>query len=407
MQKKRIKKMKLINIFNTITYYFALLGSLIYISWIIWARFIRKRTIREIPDFLLTEYRFWILLYICAIYLYLIKSLIKPKKENIIPPEIIDLIYRPLTLLDRVFKYNKYINSYYNNKSQQIVAKLNEFSNKKITIFIFALRIIPRIILALFLLMDTFYFHKLEIFYKVILIGLLPFVYRYLKHSIKDLYNYWIEELEKIYKFVLVFEEGYRYTFSPDREPKLKYHYEKISIKEFINLQYETEVEYCLDNINYTYVGEPYPHDHVVQTYKKNIYNNPAAKLIAEDYENISKLWNELYPLIMKLKLFLNRIKILEDEPLIKYSRVLIYSIYFICWSYILSTSYYTYPIALPMFIIFVENLALYLQIYDLDPFSMLIQHSVNQNLITPENVWYLIKSIVNKIIRIILKSLS
>ena len=154
----------MIKIFNIIIYYFLLLNALIYVSWMIWARFIRERTIREIPDYLLTEYRFWILLYICAIYLYMIKSLIKPSKENIIPPEIVDYIYRPLTLLDRVFKYNRFIISYYNKKSQKIVNFLNKLSNKKIILFIFAMRIIPRVILSLFLLFDTFYFHKLEIF---------------------------------------------------------------------------------------------------------------------------------------------------------------------------------------------------------------------------------------------------
>jgi hypothetical protein len=398
---------KLTSILNTVIYYILLLGSLIYVSWIIWARFIRERTIREIPDFLLTEYRFWILLYICAIYLYMIKSLIKPKKENIIPPEIIDYIYRPLTLLDRNFKYNKYIISYYNKKSQQIVTILNELSNKKIVTFILAMRIFPRLILALFLFVDTFYFCKLEIFYKVILIGLLPFIYRYIKYSIKDIYNYWVEKLEDTYSSVLVFEEGYEYEFSRTRDTRAKYHYKRILIKEFLDLQYETNFEFCSDKIDYCYVGDPYTKDHLVETYARNKYNDQDAKLTTEDYDNISKLFHDLYPLIINLKLFLNRLKLLEDKPVIKYPRILIYSIYIICWSFILVTSYYHYPIDLPMFKILIKNLIMYLKEYDLDQFSMLNQHSINENLITPDNVCNLFKSILNKIVQIIKNKLS
>ena len=78
-----------------------------------------------------------------------------------------------------------------------------------------------------------------------------------------------------------------------------------------------------------------------------------------------------------------------------------IYTSYLICWGYILVTSYYTHPIELPMFKVLVENLIGYSYLYDLDPFSMINQFSRNENLITPENVWNLIKSIFNKIKKI------
>ena len=61
-------------IFNLLSYYILLLLGLIGTSWIIWSRFIRERTIRNIPDELLTEYRVWILLYLCCIYFIIIKN---------------------------------------------------------------------------------------------------------------------------------------------------------------------------------------------------------------------------------------------------------------------------------------------------------------------------------------------
>ena len=99
-------------ILNLFIYYLLLFLGLGITSWMIWSRFIRERTIRDIPDLLLTEYRFWILLYICIIYLYVIKNLIKPKTNNPFS-NIINILYKPLTVLDNFIKYNKYIRVYY------------------------------------------------------------------------------------------------------------------------------------------------------------------------------------------------------------------------------------------------------------------------------------------------------
>ena len=54
------------------------------IIWFFW-RFFREYLPRNVPLESLTEYRFWILFYICGIYLYIIKNKLYPK----IPNEII------------------------------------------------------------------------------------------------------------------------------------------------------------------------------------------------------------------------------------------------------------------------------------------------------------------------------
>ena len=107
---------KIFKIINLIIYFILLFGGLIGTSWIIWARFIRQRTIRDIPDYLLTEYRFWLLLYICLIYLYSIKSLLKEPSSHIIYQEINKIsnyIWKPLITLDHAIKYNSFCKDYY------------------------------------------------------------------------------------------------------------------------------------------------------------------------------------------------------------------------------------------------------------------------------------------------------
>ena len=157
--------------FNIIFYYLLILVGLIITSWMIWSRFIRTRTIREIPDSLFTEYRFWILLYLCIIYINIIKNLYKPSEidpvVNSVIKEIITIVYKPLTTLDHMIKYNKYVKRHYYKimfKFANFVV-LENMTDNKIRLLIFFMQIFPRFILVSFLFIDTFYFHKLEIFY--------------------------------------------------------------------------------------------------------------------------------------------------------------------------------------------------------------------------------------------------
>lgn len=103
--KIQIKKMNVIKIFGLCIS--PILG-IFMMSWIVWSRFIRERLPKDIP-FLLTEECFYILIYICCIYLVVIYSLIGPKEQNKIIKKLIDRIYLPLITFNKFIKNNKYI----------------------------------------------------------------------------------------------------------------------------------------------------------------------------------------------------------------------------------------------------------------------------------------------------------
>ena len=208
----------IVKFIQILSYYFLLFLGLVGTSWIIWVRFIRERTIRNIPDEFFTKYRFWILIYICVIYIYVIKNYIKENKSNFILSNIINLIWKPLTLLDHTIKYNKYTIKYYHIIIRYIITYIDDQTNNWRIGCIIIFHVIPRIILVVFLLADTFYFHKLEIFYKIILIGLLPLTFRYIEYSLKDIYHHWIEELSKEYNKVIIFEKGFEHDISRKSE---------------------------------------------------------------------------------------------------------------------------------------------------------------------------------------------
>ena len=71
--------------FHLFYYYFLVIIGFIILCWYFWSRFLRERAIREIPDPFFNEIKFWILLIICMLYVYIIYKSIKNlnnKEEN-------------------------------------------------------------------------------------------------------------------------------------------------------------------------------------------------------------------------------------------------------------------------------------------------------------------------------------
>lgn len=386
--------------FNLIFYYLLVFLGLIITSWIIWSRFIRKRIIRNIPDSLFTEYRFWILLYICFIYSFTIKNLIKPSETTPYHEIIIfftNIIYKPLITLDHLIKYNTFIKPYY----YRIMFTLSIFIKKKpfnlIKILVFFSQLFPRIILISFLIIDTFYFNKLEIFYKIILIGIIPFIYRYFKYSIKDLFEHLIVKLENKYSRVKVYEKGYEFDKNRKNNTNAALHCEERTIREYIEIKFDNYFDYLNDDVNYEYEAFPFIKNEIHEKYK-NLYNR---RINITELDKETELYYELMPKIITLKLNLYRFETIDEQKLIIRSKIIIFGGYLICWAYILIISYYYYPVELIMGKYLLKNFMIYLMrkenpFYEIDE----VLGSNNKNLITIENV----KKILYKIILHILK---
>lgn len=342
------------------SYYTLLFFGLIGISWIIWSRFIRERTIKNIPDEFFTEYHFWLLFFICSIYIYIIKNYIKENKSNLIPVYIINAIWKPLITLDHAIKYNKYSKELYYKLIRYFINCIDDQSNNWRTGFILVLHVIPRLILITFLLIDTFYFNKLEIFYKIILIGILPFIYRYIEYSIKDIYDHFVNHLAETYNKVTIFEKGYEYDISRLKETEAVWHFETVTIEEYIEIMYDTPFDCILENTTYEYVGDPFCAPHIYEKYEKQ-FNKPISSWTFENFKETKKIFEDLMPEILNLKLLINNLRLLKKEKKILWTKIGIFSLYLLCWGYILIISYYNKPIELTIFTNILESIMIQL----------------------------------------------
>ena len=305
--------------------------------------------------------------------------------------KICDLIYKPLKILDHAIKYNKFVEPYYFKFTLKFIPIISKFNSNNVTLLIILFEILPRIFLVVFLCRDIFIFHKLENFYKIILIGLLPFIFRYLSYTIKDILNYYIEKLENKYEFVFIFEKDYEFEMSRKQNTKAVFHYERVTIKEFIEIKKENFIAWILDEVTYEYVGYPYLYDHLYEDYCLKKYNEINIKRLTElDMQETKQLFHEIIPQIIDLQLFEEQFHAVKEKKYIKYIKSSIFSIYLICWSYILIISYITYPIILPKLDYLWTNLKLYLCKKE-DIFAGADYYSIRKNMITPQSISYLI----------------
>lgn len=409
------------NYSSFISSYLLILLGLVMISWILWSRFLRERTIRDVPDELFTEFRFWILAYISLIYFYSVKNLIKPKTENTIflkiLGEISKIFYLPLEKLDHSIKYQMLKDYFYRKVLYSFVFRMHSIPLNYLVLIIFLLQILPRIILVSFLLLDTFKFHRLEIFYKVVLLGLLPFFYRYFIYSLRNHYEYLVTLLTNYYDLVRIDriddddEEKKKYYYNyygkysgmakmkiTEEKQKDPYYEKYISMEEYIELKYENYFDYLSKDVDYEYIGYAYTKNEVRAKYLLEKYSNSDRKATYEDIEEMRRLFKELIPEIIEIKTFLERsLPRIKKRKIIKWSQIVIFSLYGICWSFILIISYRYYPVEFNMFKYLINNIILYLLLPE-DPFLMVDSYSRNVNLITVETIILLMKTLWQKI---------
>jgi hypothetical protein len=346
--------MKVFKDLNYYSNYILTLIGLAIVSWIIWARFLRTRIPKDIP-FELTEKWFFILIYICIIYFYIVYKLIRPNKVNESIKLIIELLFTPLLAFDKFIKENKYIQPYY----LKIVGKTTIFIQsyklvsqqyKLIKHIYITCYIIPRSMLISILCIDTFYFHKLELIYKIILIGVIPLFHRYIKYSIKYIKDQYIKDLEYTYKFVSLSDKNFIIN-GWERNPEiLPYHEKQVTIKEYIDIELDIRE---LDNSDIGYHAYPYSHEFIVLDYVKKKYEKETlASLTKEDFIYFKKDFERLTPIILDLSLFLQSYSDVDDiyffskevYILIKHVKIIIFGLYGICWTYILYRSYHMIP---------------------------------------------------------------
>lgn len=302
-----------------------ILGLVMFIAFI-WFRFIRERLPKDIP-LKLSLLGFCILVSISGIFLYIVVSLIRQSKPvDPLIKQIIDSIYIPLKTFDHYIKKLSYTNNTYKYGINFLAYILGPLIIDS-TLFYYFFMIIPRLILLTTLYIDIFWFHKLYYIYKILLIGSVIFLGKYIIYSFKYAKEHFIEE----FKHYVTITMGYGYAIQiigpiPEDEddylPTLV-----VPLSPFIDFQtqaflmlksYPDYMPYMRDSF------DPYYEEHNIIVIRKFTYE--------EVKERVSN--------ILKVSLILAYYDITNNcDDSIKTLKILIYLNYFLCWTYILVVS--------------------------------------------------------------------
>jgi hypothetical protein len=343
------------NLYITYLFYYASLVSCTgLILSLFYFAFLRLRAFKVIP-FELTELRFYLLVYLCLTYLYIIFRLLKPKTPPEILVKIFQLISKPFTFLDLEIKY-KLLKNYYAKIFLYLVPLLDNITFFQRNLIYYCFNIIPRFILLSLFLIDVFYFNKIEIFYYFIFLGLFPFIYIYCLYSLKVFLEGYIKYLEEFYDQVNLWEidnpypsewlekaeeqEDGAFEFQKQvHSPLAIYHDKTVTLREYIKIQYDVFIarDEKDKNTYYEYEAHVFAKENIYAEYKEKI---GKTVLDLEDDKKIHANFNLFMPKLVILYQFIELNKLTQSQKIFVYIKVLIYSLYLISWMYIIYQSY-------------------------------------------------------------------
>jgi hypothetical protein len=355
---------KLFNILkNFIDKYFLIILGCLLFSLYFWNRFLRARIPKELP-IKLSVLGFFTFTYICIIFLYIIISLIFPRKPNKMVEMSIEFLFTPLKDFDNYLKVLPLIKPYYIKFMVWIIPKLDYLIIKTNRLYII-FWVFPRLILLSALFIDVFVFHKFHYKYMVIIFGLLLFLNRYFKYSLKKYKEDLIKSHTITISYVLVpYKFGihpseYPENYDPDNDedsPSMA-----LSLDIFINYQTESKVyneetikiKFISTTLELTnkywlkYIGTPNP----FLGYGKKIpsdYKNIFGEKVPENYytarnfvfEKEKEFAIKAIEEIMQISLLLEHYNITSNQnKRFKLMKIIIYVNYFLCWTYVLIAS--------------------------------------------------------------------
>ena len=120
------------NLIKVVFRLFLIFLGIIILSLYLWNRYIRERLPREIPMNLSTL-GIIVLIYISLIYAVLIILLITQyETKNDLLKNIVNIIYKPLKILDQTLKKNVIVNFYYTKIQKFILTVIHRFIVPKV-----------------------------------------------------------------------------------------------------------------------------------------------------------------------------------------------------------------------------------------------------------------------------------
>lgn len=336
----KLKMMMYRNVLKILLQYSLIILGLLMFSGYIWLRFIRERLPKDIPITFLSGLGLIILIYICSIYLYIVCSYLKKGSTyNEITIKFLEILYIPLIAFDKYLKEKPFIKDI-NTKVLIFLSKQKFWQYADGLFFFYFFQIFPRVVLITAFVIDVFYFHYIYFLYKVILIGLLLFIGRYLKYSFKALKERMMEEHSHKIKVLLEFYTALRILGEEDNEDE--YAEEDINVDRRLSVPLDKfldkQIHYKILNMDlddYEVRFSPSYFKYFTKEYRQLGYNTNYG----DDYMDLKFKLGLIVKDIVDISYIVAYLDDKAAYKCIRYLKILIFTNYFIIWLYIIIVS--------------------------------------------------------------------
>ena len=307
---------------------------LIVISFF-WYYFIFERIPRNIP-YPSSVVTFIILSFMCLFQVYIIVRIIKPKPPHPLIMKFFErtaIIFLPLVLIEysilrpRIQLLGcKLINYFYT---------LHPWKDEEIfyhKLYCFT-EVYPRGFLALFLFVDTFFYHQINLFYLYLSLGLVPLICQYIIFCLKLKLGKNVGILDrKYYLFLMSTDDDTLAYFVQPSSIDINYHSEErdrgYDFKRYFTLLYTV----ILFNDCEPYDFRP----GILNSYKNSVGNNISEEDLLKDFYALEPITFKLYCFLYNYEdIFLR-----YEQMFIKNTRLGIVGIYLLCWTYIFFSTF-------------------------------------------------------------------
>jgi hypothetical protein len=239
------------------------------------------------------------------------------------------MIFKPLETLDEAIKNNAKLNPYYKKILVYIVNKLKDVNY---TNLYYIFQLLPRIILIIALCIDIFYFHKIHLLYKVIIISILLVISKYIIYSFKYSKEQYILRLE----YML---EGISTDYQEPDEEYPGMFLNLVKPRRFLDLQI-----FAMVYEDKTYRAGPISNKNYRAEYRKLFNLSKNDSLTSKHYDIMYKEYYEIMEVLIPMCIHIEEYEFRNEFKRIKRMKIVIFSLFAICWIYIIIKSFHTLP---------------------------------------------------------------
>ena len=252
-------------------------------------------------------------------------------------------IKQPLIILDNSFRNNLFSKKLFHKLAKILrILFFNLFlrsilSSRRTAYYFFLF--FPKVTILIVFLLDTFLFKELNLFYKMLPLGMISLLFLYVKYALEHLYTEYLIYLETYYEVDIIQiysdpEEASIFMIPADGKYKFTvrtFLSEQSMIKDYNEVKFKCQLTWNVGNKYFPNIAGVWD--------DFSAYDEQQRNIMEKDFYNLIPVVRDIYNFFEYYNLILENPKVVKTSKLLN---IFVYSGYLLGWLYILIVSIHT-----------------------------------------------------------------